>query len=158
MSGPAYDLLVVAHVLSAVIGFGAVGASGLYASRARSLGRPQVSASLRRYFAPGRNWAARSLLLTPVLGGILLGAGDRPAAAAAWPWIGLGVWLLAAAVVSAVCWPAERAVQAELAREDVQAGEGEAALRAACRRLEKGAAVVSVLFVVALVVMIAQPG
>lgn len=155
MTGPGYDVLVVAHVLSALVGFGSVGLSGLYASRARSARRPEEQASLRRYFAPGRNWAERSLLLTPVLGGVLLATGDRPAASQPWPWIGLGLWLLAAGVTSALCWPSERLLQAWFAGGGDRGDE--AVLASALRRLERGASVVSVLFVVAVVVMIAQP-
>ena len=97
MTGPSYDLLVGLHVLSAVVGFGAVSVSGTYAGRARSLAAPHQDPGLRRYFHPGTNWAERSLLLTPVLGAVVLWSGDRAAASQAWPWIGLGCWVLAAA-------------------------------------------------------------
>ena len=114
MTAPVYDLLVVLHVLSAVIGFGSVGVSGAYAARGRSSANPRQDATLLRYFHPGTNWAERTLLVTPVLGAIVLFAGDRSAASEVWPWIGLGAWAFAAAMATAWCWPAERRIQAWL--------------------------------------------
>ncbi len=126
MTAPVYDLLVVLHVLSAVIGFGSVGVSGAYAARGRSSASPRQDATLLRYFHPGTNWAERTLLVTPVLGAIVLFAGDRSAASEVWPWIGLGAWAFAAAMATAWCWPAERRIQAWLS--------GDAATRKGRRR------------------------
>jgi len=160
VSGPGYDLLVVLHVLSAVVGFGAIGVSGTYAGRARSAAEPRDQPQLRRYFHPGTNWAERVLLLTPVLGAAVLWTGDRSAVSQAWPWIGLGCWLLAAAVATGLCWPAERRIQAFFAAEDLHgetAAAGLGQLRVACRRLEWGASGIAALFLAAVVVMIGQP-
>ena len=160
MTGPGYDVLVVLHVLSAVIGFGAVGATGTYAGRARSVAEPRNDANLRRYFRPGTNWAERVMLLTPVLGAALLFGGDRSAVSQPWPWIGLGCWVLAAGVASAWCWPAERRIQAWLAA-GADSGRSVASelgqFRDACRVVQRGAFAIAVLFLVAVVVMIAQP-
>lgn len=169
MTGPGYDVLVVLHVLSAVIGFGAVGATGTYAGRARSVAEPRNDANLRRYFRPGTNWAERVMLLTPVLGAALLFGGDRSAVSQLWPWIGLGCWVLAAGVASAWSWPAERRIQAWLAagadsgRSAAGAESGRSAaselgqFRDACRVVQRGAFAIAVLFLVAVVVMIGQP-
>lgn len=160
MTGPAYDLLVVLHVLSAVVGFGAVGVTGTYAARARSTREPRRDARLGRYFTPGTNWAERVLLLTPVLGAIVLVSGDRGAASQPWPWIGLGCWAAAAGIATAWSWPAERKVQSFFATERGPDDPGPGELdrfREACRRVEWGSAAISVLFVAAVVVMIAQP-
>jgi hypothetical protein len=170
MTGPAYDLLVVLHVLSAVVGFGAVGVTGAYAAGARSTPEPRRDVRLRRYFSPGRNWAERSLLLTPVLGAIVLVSGDRGAAAQPWPWIGLACWAAAAAIATAWNWPAEHRVQTWLAGgaalEGPAGSPGTASVPGAgdlesfredCRRLEWGATAISLLFLAAVVVMVAQP-
>jgi hypothetical protein len=160
VSGPGYDLLVVLHVLSALIGFGAVGVTGTYAARARSVADPRCEPQLRRYFREGTNWAERVLVLTPVLGAALLWGGDRSAVSQAWPWVGLGCWALAAAVASARCWPAERRIQAWLA---VEAGRGETdaaelgRFREACRSLQWAASAIVLLFLIAVVVMVGQP-
>ena len=124
MTAPVYDLLVVLHVLSAVIGFGSVGVSGAYAARGRSSANPRQDATLVRYFHPGTNWAERTLLVTPVLGAIVLFAGDRSAASEIWPWIGLGAWTCAAAMATAWCWPAERRIQAWLSGDPLTPRKG----------------------------------
>jgi len=161
MTGPGYDLLVGAHVLSAVVGFGAVGVSGTYAARARSSANPRGEPALQRYFRPGTNWAERVLLLTPVLGGILLWAGDRHAVSQPWPWIGLGCWVLAAAIASGLCWPAEQRIQAWLAAAAVSPEEGLVTelgrFRDTCRVVQWSASAVSLCFASAVVVMIWQP-
>lgn len=167
MTGPGYDAVVIAHVLAAVVGFGALGATGAYAAALRR-DPTAAGASLRRYFRPGRNWAARAILLVPVLGATLLVLGHGRDVGRVFPWIGLGLWTVAVSVASAVLWPAERAVQRLLAAATVAVpagaaagGEGDGAdldeLVAACARCERAAALTSVLFVVALVVMVAQP-
>ncbi|MGA8295737.1 MAG: DUF2269 family protein [Acidimicrobiales bacterium] len=153
MNGPAYDAIEVLHVASAVVAFGSLAATGWYASAARQRAEPMSGASTRRYFRPGRNWAERALFLVPVFGGILVGMGGASIADRAWPWIGLGIWLIAAAAASGGIFPAERVLQAGiLAHADL------ATLRVAARRCERWSAVTSVLFVAALVVMIWQPG
>lgn len=160
MTGPGYDLLVGLHVLSAVIGFGAVGLSGTYAASAREATEPRQDPALRRYFHLSTNWAERSLLVTPVLGVIVLCAGDRSADSQAWPWIGLGCWVLAASIATGRCWPAERRIQLWLAdlpdsADGPPPGLGE--FRDACRVVQSGASVVSLCFIAAVVVMIWQP-
>jgi len=160
MRGPSYDLLVGLHALSAAVGFGAVGVSGTYAARARSAAEPRQDPGLQRYFHPSTNWAERSLFLTPVLGAIVLWAGDRSAVWQVWPWIGLGCWILAAAIATSRCWPAERKIQAWLA--DVpESGErpppGLAEFREACRSVQWGASATSLCFLAAVVAMIWQP-
>ncbi|MGD0944546.1 MAG: DUF2269 family protein [Acidimicrobiales bacterium] len=160
MTGPGYDLLVVLHALSAVLGFGAVGVTGTYATRARSVREPRKEPRLRRYFHPSTNWAERSLLLTPVLGAVALWTGDRSAVSQAWPWIGLGCWVLAAAIATAWCWPAERRIQTWLADsgDPDESASGELAqFQDACRALQWGASAMSVCFLAAVVVMIGQP-
>ncbi|MGD0285312.1 MAG: hypothetical protein ABSC31_02850 [Acidimicrobiales bacterium] len=160
MTGPSYDLLVGLHALSAVVGFGAVGVSGTYAARARSAAEPRQDPGLQRYFHPSTNWAERSLLLTPVLGAIVLWAGDRSAVWQVWPWIGLGCWILAAAIATSRCWPAERRIQTWLA--DVPESRerplpGLAEFREACRSVQWGASATSLCFLAAVVAMIWQP-
>jgi len=161
VTGPGYDVLLGAHVLSAALGFGAVAASGVYAARGRRAPDPRRERSLLRYFRPGTNWAARCLLLTPILGGTLLWAGDRSAASEAWPWIGLGFWTLAAAIAGSWCWPAERRIQDWFT---LAGDHGEpppppelARFRGSCLAVERSASAMSLCFLAAVVVMIAQP-
>ncbi len=160
MTGPGYDLLVGLHVLSATVGFGAVGVTGSYAARARSAADPRREPGLQRYFHPSTNWAERSLFLTPVLGAVVLWAGDRSALSQAWPWVGLGCWVLAAAIATGWCWPAERRIQLWLAdlpdsADGPPPGLGE--FRDACRVVQRGASAISLCFLAAVVAMIWQP-
>jgi len=147
-------VLLAVHVAAAVTGFGAIAATGAFAHEARTSEAPFHSRALARYFRPGHNLAARAIYLVPVAGGGLLALGHGGGVGAAWPWIGLALWVLAVSVATSTLWPAE----AELQRLLLQGPEGEAAvLLGPARRLERSAAVCSVLFVAALAVMVVQP-
>ncbi len=150
-AGPGYDALVVGHVLVAVVGFGALFASGAHASAIRRVADPFSSGAIRRYFSPGRNLASRAVLAVPVFGAALLALGND--AGALFPWIGLGLWIVATGAASAGIWPAE----AEIARLLAQGPGARGPLVAAARRCERFAALTSCCFAAAFVVMIAQP-
>lgn len=154
MNGPGYVAVLVAHVLSGVVGFGSLGATGAYAAALRRAPERAGEGSFRRYFRPGRNWAERAVLLVPVLGGTLLALGHGADLGRAFPWVGLGLWTVATAIASSVLWPAERAIQRLLAGA---APGGPEALASACARCERAAGATSLLFAVAILVMIVQP-
>lgn len=151
-SRPLFGILLAAHVGVALGGFGALVTTGVQGYRLGRVRDPQTAATLRRYFRPGTNWAARTLYLVPVLGVALVEASggtyrfdDR------FVEIGLALWAVAVAIAEAVLWPAERRVQRALA-----AGWPEVAatdVQADCRRLTWSAAVLTVIFLVAVVVM-----
>ncbi len=123
MSQPAFDVLLVVHVLASVLGFGAIGVAGGEAARARRSARPAGDEAIRRFFKPGRVWPARTIFLVPVLGLGLLFGGDRADTGSVWPWLGLGIWFVAVGLATAVCWPAERTAQLALA--ELVSGEGD---------------------------------
>jgi hypothetical protein len=143
-----YDVLVGLHVVSAVIGFGAVALSGIYGSTARHLDRPEAREETARYFrSPGR--AEWLLLAVPFLGAAALGA--RPEGAdfgAVWVITAAVVWLGAAVLFLGVVRPAQR---------QIRAANGPEQIACAGRRLMWAALASEVLFVVALVLMIGQP-
>jgi hypothetical protein len=145
-----YDVLVALHVVSAVAGFGAVAISGVYGSIARRPETPGGPEETRRYFqSSGR--AEWLVLAVPVLGAAALGA--RPAGAdfgQVWVVSAAVVWLAAAALLVGAVRPAEARIRTANA-----AGE---AVPAAGRRLMWAAAASDLLFVVALVLMVGQPG
>ncbi|HEY3703208.1 MAG TPA: DUF2269 family protein [Acidimicrobiales bacterium] len=148
--------VVVLHVLSAVVGFGAIFLSGVYAGLARR--RP--SGAVRRYFRPGPNWAARGVYLVPVLGVVLVetshGA-DR--FAQVWVWVSILLWVLVAALAHAVVWPGERRIQQLVAGlPPTGIGARQAELDRACRRVERAAVAIDLTFVATLVLMVAKPG
>jgi hypothetical protein len=62
----AYDIVLLAHVLSALVGFGAVVVAGGFALILSRSGTG--SEAVRRYYRPGVNWAGRILFLVPVFG------------------------------------------------------------------------------------------
>ena len=157
MSTGLYDLVLAAHVLSALTALMAVGLTGLYASRARRSEDPFGTRAVNRYFRPGPNWPSRSLLLVPAFGLALLLGGDRSAVHEIWPWTGLAIWFVATGVASARVWPGERALQELLAGGTGQGPGAAALLISVSRRLERSAAVVSVLVVAAMIVMVVQP-
>lgn len=161
MSRPAYDLLLIAHVIVAFIGFGAIAAAGWAASAARRSADPASDEGVRRFFKKGMDWPARAILLVPVLGLGLLFGGDRSDVHAAWPWIGIVLWLIATGLASGRCWPAERAAQDALA-ELVESGSAPAegaleGFRRSCRTMELSVGAISVCFVAAVALMILQP-
>ena len=157
LSNPWYATVVVVHVLFAVVGFGALGMTGAYARLVRVSPDPSLSPGLRRYFRPGRNIGARAIYLVPVFGAIALGF--SPDVHHLFPYLGLGIWLAATGVASGVLWPAEAKIQRFMSADAAVAKEpsDREALLNVARICERAAMVTDLCFVVALVVMIAQP-
>ncbi len=111
--GAGYEVVVLAHVLAAVIGFGAVGVAGAYAV---VLGRRgPTTESVVRYYRPGVNWAGRVLFVVPVLGLVLIGMSHSTRGgygfSDAWVMVGLLLWVVAALAAEMVLWPSERGLQ-----------------------------------------------
>jgi hypothetical protein len=149
----AYDVLVGLHVLTAVIGFGAVAISGAYGAIGRGTAqpgtRPQAAEEVRRYFAAGSG-LEYMVLLAPVFGVAAMAV--RPGGAEfgqLWAVAGLVIWVAAGGVLTAVVRPAERRIRE--VGPNVPAAAGDA------RRLMWAAAAADVLFVVALILMVTQP-
>ncbi|HVX21269.1 MAG TPA: hypothetical protein VHB02_07970 [Acidimicrobiales bacterium] len=115
-TGAAFDAVLLLHVLCAVVGFGTVVASAVQAGRLRSVRSAPVPAGLRSYFAPGVNWAGRTLYGVPVFGFVLLAMSDGFFHLAdGWVLWGFVLWVAAIFVAEGVLWPAERRVQSALA-------------------------------------------
>jgi hypothetical protein len=167
--------LLVLHVLSAVVGFGAIFITGVYAG----LARRRADDAVCRYFRPGPNWAARALYAVPVLGAAVVATShgaDR--FAQLWVWVSLLLWAAATALAHAVVWPGEGRIQRLVAEagpggrpgDDVpgavaaETGGGgseggrRSELDRVCRRVTRAAALIDVVFVVAVVLMVARPG
>jgi hypothetical protein len=143
-----YDVLVALHVVSAVVGFGAVALSGVYGAMARHVDRPEAREETARYFrSPGRpEWL---VLPVPFLGAAALGARPEGADfAAVWVVVAGVVWLAATILLLGVVRPAQRQIRAAAGPEQTARAGG---------RLMWAALASDVLFVVALVFMIGQP-
>ncbi len=151
-----YSVLLLLHVGSAVLGFGAIVVTGIQARWALQGPQGARAAGVRRYFRPGVNWAARALYLVPVFGFALLAdSGGDFRAGDGFVTAGLLLWLVAALAAEAVVWPGERRIQAA-----ISAGWGEpgaADYERDCRRVFASSVGLGVVFVVAFVLMIARP-
>jgi len=142
-SSGAYDALVAVHVVFAVVGFGAVAISGVYGALARN----QANASeTTRYFA-SRGIAEWLIIPVPFVGLAALLVDHRSGdLTEVWVLGGSAVWIAAAAILLAVVRPAE----GRLRRGQDPVGSG--------RVLMWSGIASDVLFVVALALMVAQPG
>lgn len=158
-TGAGYTVLLLLHVASAVVGFGAICVTGFQAARAaRGPGGPKAAA-VRRYFRPGTNWVARALYGVPVFGFALLGAsGGEFDASDSFVVAGLALWLVAAVVAEVVVWPGERHIQEAVARDwsfaDEESGRH---LERECARVASASALLATVFVVAAVIMFVKP-
>ncbi len=152
--GAAYDVVLLAHVLVALIGFGAVGVAGAYAVVLGHSG--PIPESVRRYYRPGVNWAGRILFLVPILGFVLLGMSHGAHAYSSsdgWVMVGLILWVAAALAGEMVLWPDERGLQ-QLVAGGAWDGSAHRSLRL---RVAWTSAALMIIFVVAMVVMVAKP-
>jgi hypothetical protein len=152
-SRDAYDVLVAAHVVCAVIGFGALAISGVYGFTSRTPSGPGAVDEARRYFrAPGRvEWL---VLAVPFLGvGALAVQPGGRGVGQLWAGLAVVVWLGAATVLIKVVRPAEARLRVALAGADPDRTE----LAAAGHRLGWAGVVTDLAFFVALMLMIFQP-
>ncbi len=113
-TSPAYDLVLLAHVLAALVGIVALGVAAGSALALRGVlrrGAP-VPEALARYYRPGANWAGRVLFLVPVLGVVLLAmSGGQWGFDDTWVSVGMAAWAVVALAAEAVLWPGERELQ-----------------------------------------------
>lgn len=148
--------LVVLHVVTALVGFGFVALSGVYAGTARRVDRGDARAEAARFFATrgGADWAVVALPAPGLAAAVLEGQ-----ATAAWVAVALGLWAVAAALVVTVVHPGRRALRTQLAAPDRPADPpGRRDLRATATRTARAAAVIDVVFVLAVLDMVYRPG
>jgi hypothetical protein len=152
-----YDIVLLAHVLAALAGFGAVAVAGGYALALRQSGTE--SEAVRRYYQPGINWAGRILFLVPVLGVALIAMSHGQwSYSDGWVEIGLVLWAFAALVAEMVLWPAERHLQRLVAEPDGADGRARSdVVRAECLRVAALSVLLFVVLVIGSAVMVAKP-
>lgn len=182
-TGPLFDVILLLHVACALLGLASVVVSAVFATRLRAMATwvaagngpsngGDLSASLRRYYAPGANWMGRVLYAVPVLGVALVAASKGYASFAdGWLLGGVALWVAAIFLGEGVVWPGERRLQ-ELCREDptlAPTGPGtvgatgplaasqRTTIIAACRRVVAGSLAMGAILVMAFVVMTARP-
>ncbi|MDQ2754184.1 MAG: DUF2269 domain-containing protein [Actinomycetota bacterium] len=151
-----YVLLVVVHIITAVVGFGAVAVSGVYGGLARraSPGGVSQSEEVRRYF--GRPVRAELLLLAVPFVGLGAVAADRQRLAQVWIVGALIIWWAAAGLYVGVVRPAEAALCRLALDKD---GDPTPSMEAeqAGTRLVWAAGICNLAFFVALVLMVIRP-
>lgn len=183
--GALFQVLLAAHVVTAILGFGSILVTGAYAHRAGSTSRSLeargrdgsvlpassgtgmpglpasdgagVPASVRRYFRPGPNWASRLIFVVPALGLALAGLGGWRDLRTVWLWVGAALWTTAAVVTAGVIWPAEARIQA-LVGAVPPGGDAGGELVRAGRRAARASGFVDVVAAAAFVVMLGRPG
>ena len=149
--GAGYDVVLLAHVLSALVGLGAVAAAGGYALALMRSG--PGSEAVRRYYRPGVNWAGRILFLVPVFGvALILMSHGGWSLSDGWIGTGLVLWAGVAVAGEMVLWPAERRLQLA-----VGGSAPPTELRSPCLRVATTAGFMAVVLLVATVVMVAKP-
>lgn len=146
-----YDIVLLAHVLSAIVGLGSVVVAGGYALALYRSG--PGSETVDRYYRPGVNWAGRVLFLVPVFGVVLISMSKGHwSFSDGWIMDGLLLWVVAAVIGELALWPAERRLQAAVGGSPPAAGLG-----SQCVRVMAAAAATVVVLLVATVVMVAKP-
>ncbi len=161
----AYDLVLLAHVLAALVGLVAVVVAGGFAASLRnalSRGGPLPEA-LTRYYRPGANRAGRVLFAVPVLGiALMIMSRGQWGWSDTWISSGMAVWAIIALAAEAALWPGERQLQVAAAGYDVDAGpdrstelSGDAA--GVCLRVALTALGCSVALVAVTVLMVVKP-
>jgi hypothetical protein len=154
-TGVGYSVLLLLHVGCAIVGFGALVMTGVQARRAARGPADARADGVRRYFRPGTNWAARFLYGVPVFGFALISASHGAFAPGdGFVIAGLGLWAAATVVAEVVVWPGERHIQSVMAEGWETSG---GALALDCRRVAAAAALLAGVFLVAFVLMVAQP-
>lgn len=103
-----YDVVLIAHVLVGVVGYGVNALTGYYLSRLRANRGDQIA---KQYFSNKRSLADKTVLLVPLFGTALLILSER------WRYLldgwfiaVLGFWLLSAGLLSALVWPLGRRI------------------------------------------------
>ena len=117
-TGAAFDLVLLLHAGSAVVGLVTTVTAATTGNRLRRVLSSSVAVpeAVRRYFRPGFNWAGRVVYAVPVLGFALL-AMSHGAYTLRDAWVVAGLALFAGVVLlcEGVAWPAERRLQTALA-------------------------------------------
>jgi hypothetical protein len=144
---------VTLHVVSAIVGSGAIALSGVYGGTARHLERAGSLDEARRWFATP-NLAALALLAVPFLGiGALISGGRSAQLDHAWVLGAFVIWVAMAGLLTAVIRPGERVLRELLTESEIDYPRA----AAVARRLSLAAGGCDIGFVIALGLMVWQP-
>lgn len=159
LSGP-YKLVLVLHLLTAIVGFGAVMLNALYVRQAQRRPGPDGLAVLEANFAVSLV-AEKVIYVVPVLGLALVGMSDKLYKfSQIWVWLSLVLFIVGIGIVHAIVIPAEKKVML-LIRRQVD-GDADPAVPTEIavlgKRRDIAAATLSVLLVVIVALMVWKPG
>ncbi len=159
-----YKLLLVVHILSAIVGLGAVMLNGLYAAQVQKYQRPQGRAISEANFAVS-TIAEYVIYTIPVWGILLIVASDKAwKLSQTWIWLSLLLYVVAIGIAHAVMIPGHRRVNALLAQmeQGPPAGGGPAAhaaqIQSLGQRQAMGGAALNIIVVLILLLMVWKPG
>jgi hypothetical protein len=158
--GPAFDIVLIAHVGCVVATLATLVAGATTASRLRTVlrGGAALPDAVVRYFRPGVNWVGRSMYGIPVFGFLLL-ALSHGAYSLHDGWVVAGLSILVGMVLvgEGVLWPAERRLQGSLPplrHSGVPAGQD---VPRDARTMALSASLVLFLLLLGSALMVAQP-
>ncbi|MDQ3353639.1 MAG: DUF2269 domain-containing protein [Actinomycetota bacterium] len=162
VSGGLYNLVLLLHILTVVVGFGSFISSAPYARLARQRGGSEGLAIAEASASVTERVAQGSFYAVPVLGILLVVLSDG-AIGFEEPWISLSflLYIAAAVILRVVVIPAQRrsnAVAAELVANPGGKGAHGGELEKLGQRLAAFGGVFNLLFVAILALMIWKPG
>jgi hypothetical protein len=158
--GPAFDIVLIAHVGCMVASLVTLVASLTTALRLRRLlaAAAPFPEPVARYFRPGVNWAGRSVYGIPVFGFLLL-ALSHGAYSLRDGWVAAGLAILVGMVLLAegTLWPAERRLQGSLVPLGGGGVPAEESILRDVSAMARSSALALVLVVLGSVLMVVQP-
>ncbi len=165
MKNPVYDLVMILHVLSAVIGFGTLMVSGVYSANLQKSKDIFNSKQLKKYFTGKTNYMGNVLFLVPVFGAILLYMGKWHQLSHPYPWVGIACWTIGALVAGFIIFPQEKLIgvyinkngQTGEDRSGISDGHSHEKFKQMSRKIERASSVAAVCFTLAVVFMVIQP-
>lgn len=109
-----YQVLLLAHILLAIVGFGGVMLNGLYAAKAKQRSGPEGRAISEANFEVA-SIAEYAIFAVPVVGILLVWASEqRWSFSDLWIWLSLAITAVALVVARAVLTPGHRRINALL--------------------------------------------
>ncbi len=159
-----YNVLLVLHILTAIVGLGAVMLNGLYASQAQRRPGPGGRAVSEANFAVS-SIAEKFIYAIPVFGILLVLASHHAwKFSQTWIWLSLVLYVIAIGISHSILIPGHKKINALLAEmEQGQPAAGgpppqAAALEAIGKRMAAAGATLNVFVVIFLALMIWKPG
>jgi uncharacterized membrane protein len=169
VNGGLYKLLMVAHIMAAIIGFGALYLNGIYGAESKKRKGPDGLAVLQanhRVSSVGE-WFVYAV---PVFGALLVVTSDKVFKfSQTWIWLALALYVVGIGVSHGVMFPTVKRMEATMNELIAMgpppagaAGSGPppqvAVMEALGKRLAMGGAFLNVLLVVLVAIMVWKPG